>query len=393
MSSIEDLLRDAYQDAARTVVPDSIRPDVLHQAPRVQRRLNRFAPLAAALAVAVLAAGVVLTPHLLPGHRKSAGTGAAGTPPFVVVLPYYGTATGPLAVQAAGTRHVTARVAPPPGRFWAGIAATGSETRFIAAATDGRICETLLYSLTVSASGRATVTQLRAIIVGRLDATTSLAASANGSVIAYASQPCSAQRMPAAQSVRLGAISLGRGIWQRTLAPAEAPVNLSLSADGTLLSYVTRSTFIWGKAVSGNAGHAPGAWLVPLGTVAAGTLPSGILPPGHEIFTGSSRGTPVAGSLSADGQTIYLMTQSSPSRNLPSLVLAAYRTSNGTRERILHIWRSVVPVDPALTRGGDHLLAWGITQPGTYRIDLPAGRLTTFWVLTPDGESPEALAW
>lgn len=61
---------------------------------------------------------------------------------------------------------------------------------------------------------------------------------------------------------------------------------------------------------------------------------------------------------------------------------------------MLHTWPDTISGYPAaITEGGDKLLAWGICQPDTFEAGLAAGKTTSSWMYTPDGEFPESVAW
>jgi hypothetical protein len=155
MSGIEDLLREAYQDAARTVQPKRVRQLALPPAAEPRRRSHALVPLVAAAAVVAAIAVAVAVPRLLavrPAHNIPAVSAA---PRFVVLLPYYGGNVSKLAVQAAGTRHVIGQVPAPHGTSWASVAATGTSTTFVAAATTSGTshCVTMFYTLTLGPGG------------------------------------------------------------------------------------------------------------------------------------------------------------------------------------------------------------------------------------------------
>jgi hypothetical protein len=82
------------------------------------------------------------------------------------------------------------------------------------------------------------------------------------------------------------------------------------------------------------------------------------------------------------------------------LVLPGYLRSLGAR---VELGSEVVDLDsaaegarvrlPGLAIGGSQLLIWAIYQPSTFQVDLASGRVKPFWVYTPAGEFPEAVAW
>jgi hypothetical protein len=388
VSGIEDLLREAYQEAARSVRPEQVRPaPALRQAPDQRRpgpvrgrpRWRALVPLAAAAAVVVVIGTVVAVPHLLRGAGPAAVTPAVpGAPPFVVVQPYFGGGSAPsrLVVQAAGTRHVEGSVPAPRGTSWESVAATGTSTTFVAAAgSGGRNCAARLYALTLSAGGMpAGLSPLNVpAIPGQV---TSLAASSDGQTIAYASQRCAG---PPAATIAVSA----DGTVRRWTMPENAyPTGVSLSADGSELGYAEMPSFSPLAPV-----HAEGAaWILP-----TSSPPGSLLAHSRKVFTAGGSTTAVSAVLSRDGTTMYIATESGRRPN--PVTLAAYRAADGALLRTLHTWVNAQGYTPGLTLGGSQLLIWAIYQPSTFQVDLASGRATPFWVFTPAGEFPEDIAW
>jgi hypothetical protein len=376
MNRIEELLRQAYQEAADTVRPDGVRQGVPRPAPRRGRGgLTTFAPLAAAIAVVLAIAAAVAIPRLLASPSATGYPASAATPPFVAQLPYTGTATAELVVQAAGTRHVTGTVPPPPGRKWSAVAATGSYTTFVVAATDQGQCVTTLYNLTLTGSGKPHgLTALDTpTISGRLDPG-ALAASANGRTIAFATAAC--PQNPMARTI--GVITLDSPRQMLAMPTVTVFNSLSLTSDGTLLGYAVSTS------------------LTTIGA-SAGTLPVSSLSGGQTFDRG--HGAIMAVTLSADGRTVYAITAVSTSGKKTggppyAVTLATYRASDGKFVRSLHTWQNVpMLLSPQITIGGGKLLVWGITQPDTIEVDPATGATSSFWMYTPDGEFPVSVAW
>lgn len=391
MSGIEDLLHVAYQEAARSVRPEQIRPAVVIP-PAYDRRKSGAAgggrtwsalvPLAAAAAVVAVIAGIVAVPHLLRGARSGPATRSVvpGTPPFVVLQPYYGGnyASSRLVVQAAGTRHVLGFVSAPHGMHWESVAATGSSTSFVAAAgSAGRGCAVQLYALTLTPSGKpAGLEPLSAPrIPGQL---TGLAASSDGRTVAYGSVPCTVLRT----STTIGVIADG-ALRRWTMPQGTSPGSVSLSGDGSELGYV-------GLPPGGTSLTRPlvaaAAWILP-----TSSPPGSALAHSRKVFAARDSLDPVSAILSPDGRTMYVASESSQPPN--RLTLAAYRTADGALLRILHTWDHAQGYEPGLAIGGSQLLIWAIYQPSTFQVDLASGRVRPFWVYTPAGEFPEAVAW
>ncbi len=391
MSGIEDLLRDAYQEAARSVRPEHVRPAVVLPGPRDQRRSGgirgrrqwtTFVPLAAAAAVAAVIGGTVAVPHLLRNAGPGPVTSPAipGAPPFVVLQPYFGGDSAPsrLVVQAAGTRHVLGFVPAPHGTHWESVAATGSRTTFVAAAgSRGSNCAIRLYTLTLTASGKpAGLRPLNAPkIPGQL---TSLAASADGQMVAYGSVQCSGPRSPGTIGVVAGGTVRRWNMPQNT-----SPASVSLTADGTELGY---AELPYPPALLAPVHGTAGAWIMP-----TSSPPGSVLAHSRRVFAARGSGDVVSAVLSPDGTTMYVAAESSRQPN--RLTLAAYRPADGALLRTLHTWENAQGYVPGLAIGGSQLLIWAIYQPSTFQVDLASGTVKPFWVYTPAGEFPEAVAW
>ncbi|HEX6524046.1 MAG TPA: hypothetical protein VF070_29205 [Streptosporangiaceae bacterium] len=385
---IEDLLRDAYTDAAQTVRQERMRPAVSLPPARDRRRWSALVPLAAAAAVVVAIAGAVAVPRLLT-TRVAPGTGGVKPPPFIVQIPYFGGAVEKLAVQAAGTHQVTGLVPPPHGLTWVAVAATGSPTTFVTAAVSyGRNCVTAFYRLALSADGKPA--GLRPLGVPQIQGDlASLAASADGRTIAYAATPCivgtPVSRTPV--SGMIGVVGTGGTARHWTLPQSTVAGSLSLSADGGILGFVTMPFGWFAYSPSSPAAPARSAWLLPTKASSGNALSRS-----RQVLATRGGSEPQAVVLSPDGKTVYAMTASG---NGPyTITLAAYRPSDGALFRELVTWRNVpVLMGPEVTLGGDRLLVWGIHQPDTYQVDLASGHLTRVWMYAPGSEYPEAVAW
>jgi hypothetical protein len=390
VSGIEDLLRGAYQEAARSVRPEHVRPAVVLPRARGQRRSGdirgrrkwtAFVPLAAAAAVAVVIGGTVAVPHLLRTTSPVPVISAVpGAPPFVVLQPYFGGDSAPsrLVVQAAGTRHVLGFVPAPHGTRWESVAATGSSTTFVAAAgSRGSNCTIRFYTLTLTASGKpAGLRPLNAPkIPGQL---TSLAASANGQIVAYGSVQCAGPRSPGT----IGVVASGT-VRRWNMPQNTSPASVSLTADGTELGY---AELPYSPALPAPVHGTAGAWIMP-----TNSPPGSVLAHSRKIFAARGSGDVVSAVLSPDGMTMYVAAESSRRPN--RLTLAAYRPADGALLRTLHTWQNAQGYVPGLAIGGSQLLIWAIYQPSTFQVDLASGRAKPFWVYSPAGEFPEAVAW
>jgi hypothetical protein len=175
-------------------------------------------------------------------------------PPFAVVL-----LGGGLVVESAQTRHFESVVPTPPGMSWDSVSSAGSGTTFVAVASPiGSACGARFYIFTLSASGRPAGPRPMEVpaISGEFETGTSLAASQNGRMIAYAMLACTTRTINSIVVID-GAI---RRQW--SLPPDANPTSMALSANGRELGFVDSSAQEDGTpAVS----HTGAAWVLPTG--------------------------------------------------------------------------------------------------------------------------------
>jgi hypothetical protein len=401
MNRIEDLLRQAYQEAAQTVSGETVRqvvalpvagqrrPVPMRLGRTVPMRLGRtapmrpvlmsFAPLAAAVAVVVIIAAAIAVPRLLPSGRVPHTTvaGSASPPPFLVQLPYTGASNAPLVVQAATAHRVTGTLPPPPHSAWRAVAARGDAGAFVAAASDAATCSTRIYTFIVTTTGTPTgLAPFGTVITGELPSNDSLAASANGGAVAYGFTNCLPRVSTGIPFESIGLMRANGIARQWSLPPTAALGSLSLSADGRTLAFEEQAPLANGSAVQILATRSPSGSTATTGRLVLGR---------------HGAASPASAAISPDGTTIYITTRTSTGQG--TTTLAEYRT-NGTLLRTLHTWRDTsIGYSAGITEGGDKLLVWGIYQPGTFEVDPATGNTTPLWMYTPDGEFPESVAW
>jgi hypothetical protein len=400
--TLEDRLRDAYQAAALTVQPDTIRPGVQHHrapASRSHRRFGIFAPIAAAAAVVAVAAAAVTVPNLVAGHRTPVAVttpAATRTPPFLLEVTG-APGGGKLAVQQAGTRHVTALLSPPQDGLytWDAVAAVGGTT-FIAAATDFRdhAFTSALFRLTLSASGKVSqFTQLSSGIPGEI---TAVAASQDSDRIAYTAVPENGKEATIAvvtgTTTRRYYVALAGGPGSTGLEPG----SLSLSADGSDLGFI----FFRIADTVGPVRAAGTTWLLP-----ADFAPGNRAEQGHKVTTGPADTAPFSAVLSPDGQTMYVLSMaaqvpgSAAADHAPTTVtLSAYSTAEGTPLRTLHTWTSApghTTAEPGMTISGSQLLVWGVDGTAAYQVNPASGATKPVWVysLQEPNVASAGIAW
>jgi hypothetical protein len=389
---LEDRLRAAYQSVTRNVTEDGIRPAVLRQPVRRDRRFTAFAPAAAALAVAAVIAGAVTLPWLLTAATRPAATGPAGQRFIAVLAASEHSSAEELLIEAAGISQVTDVVAPPAGMTWAAVAGAGNSTA-IAAAADSRTCTSRLYYITPPRTGHAAglVPVPVPVITGVIDSPQALAVSADGKTIAYASAP-RGPVMP--MGIRAGktACGFGRVVLsaavagsqprQRTLPSEIKAYNLSLSPDGSLLSYIA-------DTADPAAGKLQGLWLVPTRQGPGTTLPAG-----RQLLADTGSIFAAAGVLPASGKTIYIITFRPGNYSKTTFTLSEYRTADGAVLRTVHAWPASMFSPRSLTITGNQLLYLPFVLADTgYRVDLGSGRSTSFPVFTPPGYDISTVAW
>src|SRR5215469_9048366 len=288
VSLTEQRLRDAFAAAAETVAPTTIRlpqpngdPGPAWGRRRTRKRPRSWErrlwlprlyeqvliPLTAAAAVVLVATVLnMVAPKVLSTvhgpHRPATGHVAAtaevqpkqiaagyvggrlpngAAPRYFVGIrprPVAGTALATsLGVYSAATGRVVASLGQPgQGRYYLAVAALGSNQTFVVAATSAQRadCRTWFYRFNVGPQGQPTRAQLLSVpaVPGQVIDNSKLAASADGGVLAYSASPCGKKA-----AGQMGVIRLGTGkITTWSTVSAAAPRNLSLSANGTLLS-------------------------------------------------------------------------------------------------------------------------------------------------------------
>lgn len=383
---LEDRIRDAYQTAARTVRPQTLRraSPMLDAMPLPrQRRITSFMPLVAAAAVIAAIAAAVAVPRLTgvpgpPANPAAASTGAAAPwqrPPFQVIetLTDGGHQSALLVEQAASGKVLSTMAAPGHGAIWAGVAATGDDKKFIVAAQPGTVpyTPTRLYTLTLSARG--TISALTPLAVPALAGEiTSLAASADGSTVAYTMD---APQAPAAglvagvirgQHTRQWAMPMnGRGL-----------LDVTLSADGSMLAFSTGGT--------ARRGIEDTAWVLP-----ASAPPGSLNAAARKLYDytyvpGTGHATTILESalISPDGRTLYVCTAATSASGKTVTKVTGYSTAASSSPVTLSTWDSGAPTN--LTPVGGSPLIWdrgsfipyGKSDFTAYLID-PAARTRT----------------
>jgi len=373
---LEDRVRDAYQSAARTVQPQTLRrPSPMLAAGSVPRprRMNAFAPIAAAMAVIVVIAASAALPRLLTGASRNPaapGISAPGPghyPPFrVVVTTNHDNRESKLLVESAATGHAVSTLAPPwQGAMWIDVAATADARRFIVAAApeSSPYAPTRLYSLTLSARG--TVTGLAPLGVPTLPGEmTSLAASADGSTVAYTTFGFG----PGA-AYQAGVITDGRTRqWSVPAGVIGGMWHVSVSSDGGMLAVITQS--LAGGSVENTA------WALPTRSAPGSLTARARKVYDHSYVGGTGHAATILESalISPDGGTLYLSTTARSASGRTVTAVTAYRTADGASLGPVSTWAGGDPT--LLSPVGGMLLVWDGDSSTAYLIN-PATRTRT----------------
>jgi hypothetical protein len=283
-----------------------------------------------------------------------------------------------LDVYSSVTGKIVGTIPPPQrGRYFRAVAALGDSQTFVAAATvngmpgRARDCNTQLYRFRLTACGQpAGLTPLAVPEVrGYLNFPTSLAASASGNVIAYAAHSCTS-----AYNGSIGVIRLATGKVRTWLFTYPAvPMNLSLSADGSLLGFAS------GPSSGPRDGTGEAAWVLRTRS-APGLLARRYREVLHSEYPAGQRIPDVqSAALSPTGAVMFAAT--SPPRGAGSGLetIGAYRTSTGRLIRVLHVFghfeigNCAISPDPS----GRYLLVYMLYNRTVAWIDLATGKPTT----------------
>jgi hypothetical protein len=357
-ADLEDRVRDAYQSAAQTVQPQTLRrtwPLLTAGAVPPRSRMNVFAPIAAAIAVIVAIGLSVALPRLLadsssspnPAARATRAATAGQYPPFQV-LRTANDSNGETAlmVVSAATGHVMSRLAPPPWHdaLWTSVAATADPTRFIVAAATTASegwAPTRLYTLTLSARG--TVIRLAPLAVPTLPGNvTSMAASADGSTVAYTMQARGGAN-------EVGVITGGRTRqWSASGPSIEAIDNVSVSRDGDMIAFTGNGSTEDDTEIT--------AWVLPTGS-APGNVTVRARKVYDRTYVGEPPGSGETAVISPDASTLYLSTNTSSAGGKAVNTVTAYSTASQAAPRTISAWDNIAPVTLTLIGGTPVILA------------------------------------
>jgi hypothetical protein len=426
MNELENRLRAAFRGDAETVRPESIR----HLGDRPERRsrpMLRFGqaevkphrkvliPLAAAASVAMIAiAATVVVPGLSSSHRSGGptahrGQAAHGGPatggPTVhgsLAAAYSGgrVPTGPpprfflgivqinrpgtdyatvLNIYSSATGRVVNQIGAGPGRYYQAVAALGGDQEFVAAATPGsfprtaRGCDTWLTYFRLNAKGQVNDVTVPGTRVPGFIGNTSLAASANGKVISYATSNCGTEtgQLTVAPSAGTGRTSTSTWTWTFP----NTPHSLSLSADGSLAAFEANSDYI---IPTGDGGY----------VLRTNSAPGPLTQHWRKLLSARAGVDSVA--LSPTGAVTFAAVSSvRPSH----VTVSAYNTSTGQPIRTIRVFTKiqVAPTEISADKAGHFAIVYMTTLRGVQLLNLTTGQVRTLPVSRSD--FPVDIAW
>jgi hypothetical protein len=257
MSGLENRLRDAYQDAAGTVTPGSVRGleeriarrPTSWQAAKGSRWAKVLAPLAAAATVVAI---VVLTAVALrpspnpspgqPGH----GRVSTAEPKFLVTISQGNSPA--LQVRNVATGAFVAQVSLPAPKLSAGdrdpVAVATADGRHFLVAIYENACRSWLYQFQLNDRGQPSAVTTFAALPTVSAVVSNLAISANGQMVGYSTIDYCTGATP--QPQYLAVTNVRTGQTTRWTAPGTgtngAIVSVSLTADGGELCYASQQS-------------------------------------------------------------------------------------------------------------------------------------------------------
>ena len=374
---------------------------------RTRASATAVAALGAAglLAAGALATGIWPAPAARYAASRTAGhelTRDSARPPslFANLVLFSGGGYGPLQVRRAPTGAlISSDLA---GSGAAGLAAYGDGRDLVIAKPEGARCATRLYRLRLSPRGvPGPLTPVGGPLRG---AVSSLAASANGQVIAYTLRGCDKGQPGYLRvlDVRTGRIRQWTGLSIAGISPGRVAISgaLSLSASGALLAFPALDTTVGGRVT---------AQVVRVLRTGAAAGP--VVARSRVVVRGPVAGPNLQGvAISRDGGSFYLCSVRA-SRNRRVTTVTWRGTATGRTRRTVATLAATGPTSGqqelgcplALATSGSYLLVpyavrypkdpAGAPEIGLARIGLAAGRVTRLaFALPATGGSDQAVS-
>jgi len=428
MNLIEERIRAAAQAAANTVTPDSV-PSLELPVART-RRLGRrrwngrspgatwtrwaawLAPLAAALAVSgILIAVVTLSPAAYQGEPAYGPTGrpapstpqgyvtSGQVPRFYVQVAVHGAAgknPAEAVVHATATGAVLAVVPPLAGHTVNRVTAAADGRTFVleeepwTAAGRAGTARSALAILNLTDSGRVLGTGALQYTAAGDASLLALALSADGTRLAFASQPATSRNEPTLTNVTV--LKLAGGASRTWSATGDLLGAMSWTADGKKLAFNWQS----GQSLSARLLDltSPGGSL--LGHSRVSTTFS------HEATVGGTRVSCAPGSLiTPDGTTVVCAAQVHPGPNVRNTAdgsgFAEFSAASGKLIRILGQAkagaRGRTAMDVLWSDLSGRVLIGAVRQAGRIRVGVISGNTVTLLPVTVNPAAPDLGSW
>jgi hypothetical protein len=331
---LEELVRSAYQSAARTVRPEHLRRTspmfTAGSVPR-PRRIKMLVPFAAAAAVIAVVGASVALPRLLTGSSGS-GSGSPGIstyapgqhPPFQVVLTANSNnSESALRVESAATGRVLVTLAPRHGQSWQAVSATADATKFVVAEapSSAPYRPTTLYTLTLLGHGRGVRLDPLATLPVEIS---SMAASADGSTVAYTtfSGGSAVVGVLRGGKTRERTVSNDKTLWVS---------GISVSYNGDMIAFLT----------DGRSQHGPerAAWVMSAGSATiAAAAPRKIRDYTWTGGQGHATTIPESALISPDGSELYIATAATAASGKSVARVTSYSTADGASLGTISTW-------------------------------------------------------
>ena len=241
----------------------------------------------------------------------------------------------------------------------------------------GPNCHTWLYRFTLGPQGRPKGWAPLAVpeVTGEIRYTNGLAASGDGNVLAYSASTCTQN-----SSGQVGVIHLDtRNVRTWTTMWPAVPRNLSLSANGTLLSFVGNPS----SGTKNNSQVEDAVW-----TLRTNAAPGPVASHYRKVL--HAPGGVQSATLSPTGAITFAMTASNPRRPAASENVNAYDTATGKPLGLVQTVRYLTD-GPGFTpdASGQHVLVYPRNTPLIQELNLTTRRLMTVSVPA----VPIAVAW
>jgi hypothetical protein len=308
VNELEQRLREAFDAAASTVLPGTLR-ELGSDAPRQPAPSRRVSwpariiiPAAAAAAAALIAVLAFLAASQARTPAGYPAAGLAGTPEFLVAAPTWLNG-GPLQVRDVATGALTSRIRLPvkDGKttVLGGVSSDG-RGRYVLAVHAVTVRETWLYQFSLSAAGKASALTPLAAQPTLPEVVSGIAASQDGQKIAYGIDHCHifAGSVETCFAQRLAVLTVATRQTRTWAWPGalKTPIGyLSITADGSELSFVSGNDDTL-RVMSATA--APGTVAQRSRIVAlarnlgrGGFSFAGISPDGSQVFVTTDPGT------------------------------------------------------------------------------------------------------